>query len=108
MTTKIETHGMTIRTASQRVFVVVAGRPVAGDFKVWSQFEEGRDENGFPIYRTENGERKAGYVNRHYEPFIEIIARSDSYATAKKRAEKYGGVIGGFVAIIDTRTGEEV
>lgn len=106
MTTTIKTHGMTIRTASQRTFVVVAGRPEAGDFQVWSAFVDG--PNG-PEYRTdETGMRQSGYVTRHYEPFVEIIARSDSYATAKKRAEKFGGVIGGFVVVVDTRTGEAV
>jgi hypothetical protein len=89
MKTTIHIHGMKIRTASQRTYVVVAGRPEAGTFRFWSHV--------YSDYRYEHG-----------EPFIKIVARSDSFETACKRADKFGYVVGGFVKVVDTRTGAVV
>ncbi len=43
-----------------------------------------------------------------YVAFAEVIARSDSIATARKRAERYGRSVGTVVVVVDSTTGEEV
>ncbi len=83
-------RGQKVRTQSQRRYVVVACRPADFPGKRWD------------------------YINGDYVPYAftafkpEILKRSDSLATAVAAQHKYGHLAGGWVAVIDTVTGEEV
>lgn len=89
-TSKFTVRGMTGRTASQRRYIVVAGRPVDVDAQEWD-------------YRTES------YVPARFVAFgPEIVRRSDSIDTARAAVRRHSRIIGGFVVVVDTVTGEEV
>lgn len=89
MTKTFTIHGMKIRSASQRRYIVVAGRHTE-------------------IAGTRWDHRHEMYVPETFKAFIETVKRSDNYETAKREQRKYGRVSYGFVAVIDTTTGEEV
>lgn len=87
--TKFTIHGETIRTATQRRFVVVIGRPETVQGERWD-------------YRTES------YVPETFEARKpEIVKRSDSIEVARKHARRTS-IAHGYVAVVDTTTGEEV
>jgi hypothetical protein len=86
-------RGRNVRSASKRRFIVVAVRPE--DITIRAEDEAHR------IFGREVGT----YVAYH-----EIVARSDSIATARKRAERarqFHG-IGVAIVVVDSTTGEEV
>lgn len=89
MTKTFITHGTKIRTATVRRYVVVVGRTATVEGRRWD-------------YRTES------YVPETYPAFRpEIVRRSDSIEVARKDARRRS-IAYGFVAVVDTVTGEEV
>ena len=83
-------RGEKFRTASTFRFVVVACRPATFEGRRWDG-------------------RVGDYVPETFAAFApRIIRRSDSLAKAYDVRRAYGHVAGGFVAIVDTHTGEEV
>lgn len=92
MTTTINARGIKIRSRSQRRFVAVAVRP-----------------EDITITADSDAHRIFGRAVGTYVAFAEIIGRSDSLDTARRRARNsssYG--VGVARIVIDTATGEEV
>lgn len=90
MTKTFTVRGQKFRCASQRRFIVVACRPADFDGRRW------------------DGAANT-YVPETFTAFApRIIRRSDNFSKARKEAQKYGHVAGGWVVVVDTATGEEV
>ena len=96
MTSKFTVQGVEFRTSTQRRYVVVAGRKTSVEGSRWSSTA------------VDGAGRQGAYVPCTFPVFSEIVRRSDSVATARAAASKYGRPTGGFVAVIDTTTGKEV
>ena len=90
MTVKFTIEGVTFRTASQRRFVVVAGRATGFEGRRWSSIAI--DSEG----------RQGAYVPETFQPFKGIVKRSDNVHTAKAAAAKHGTPAGGFCVVVDT------
>lgn len=106
MTSTFTVRGVKIRTGSIRRFIVVAAR--AEDVVAERRVSVGTRTYCRVADRCFCSEGIYETRDERYTAFSEIIARSDSAETAKRRAAKYGAGVGSFVAVVDTTTGEEV
>ena len=90
-TRKLEVRGIRVTTRTPRRFAAIAVRPET-----------------VTLTPEDEAVRIFGRRPGTYPAFAEVIKRSDSYATARKAATKYGRFIGGVAVVVDLTTGEEI